>query len=144
MLGADKKLGTVLELGFRALVVWLPGSVSLTVFERSDQAFNTAGELMISVKNVEVTSGLLVDIDAPDKAPTIFLPETGEGTQALRNPVRQFEAFFVDRLVIRYEAPAGLSNSRKLRTSMSPEDRPPSARNGLFSALNFLDRTKPR
>jgi hypothetical protein len=103
MLGADEKLGPPLELNLRALVVRFPTHVNLSDLERSNQALDAAGELMDAVENIKIAAGLLVDIDAPDKAPTVSFPNTAEGTQALCKSARPFEAFFVDRLVIRYE-----------------------------------------
>ena len=103
MPGDDEKLGPPFELNLRAMVVRFPTHVKLTDLERSEQALDAAGELMDAVENIKIAAGLLVDVDAPDKAPTVPLPNTAEGTQAVRKAARPFEAFFVDRPVIRDE-----------------------------------------
>ena len=99
----DEKLGPPLELNLRAFIVRFAMHINLTDLERSNQALDAAGELMDAVKNIKIAAGLLVDIDAPDKAPTVSLPNTAEGTHAVRKAARPFEALLTDWLVIRDE-----------------------------------------
>ena len=99
----DEKLGPPLELNLRAFIVRFTTHINLTDLERSNQALDAAGELMDAVENIKIAARLLVDIDAPDKAPTVCLPNTAEGTKAVRKAARPFEALLTDWLVIRDE-----------------------------------------